>query len=141
LVENSEGRLDQLQAIETGWGPESESALLRDLLARNPELADPLEVHNDPNLLARFNAYKHRLRALRCDYANARLRVLDVEDQLAQSRLRGQQLENHVKFLEATLEQMRATRTWRVREQCRRWYRMVSEWLRIRRVRGKERNC
>ena len=131
-MENGEGCLEQLQAIETGWGPESESALLRDLLAQSLEIADPLEVPSYPNPLAGFNAYKHRLHALRCDYVNARLRVLDVEDQLTQSRLRGQQLENHVKFLEATLEQMRATLTWRVRERCRHWYRTVSEWLRLR---------
>jgi hypothetical protein len=141
LVDSGEECLEQLQAIETGWGPESESALLRDLLSRSSGLADPLEVHNYPNPLASFNAYKHRLHALRCDYVNARLRVLDVEDQLTQSRLRGLQLENHVMFLEATLEQMRATLTWRVRERCGHWYRTVSEWLRLRGIRGKERNC
>ncbi|HEY7426969.1 MAG TPA: hypothetical protein VH682_22230 [Gemmataceae bacterium] len=132
-MENGEVCLEQLQAIETGWGPESELALLRDLLTRSPGCADPLDVPNDPNSLARFNAYKHRLHALRCDYVNARLRVLDVEDRLTQSRLRGQQLENHVKFLEATLDQMRATLTWRVRERCRHWWWTISEWLRLRR--------
>src|SRR5262249_17319592 len=104
-VENSEECLKQLQTIETGWAPEGESALLRDLLTPS---------HGSANR----NAYKHRLHALRRDYVNAHLRTLDLEDQLSQARLRILRLEARVQHLSGTLEQMRARLVWKVVERC-----------------------
>jgi hypothetical protein len=126
--------LDQLQAIETGCGPKVETALLTELLARSPGLApslvDPAEVHNYHNPNAAVNAYKHRLHGLRCEYASARLRIYDLETQLDQSRYRALVLEKQVQFLDAVLEQMRASRGWKLVEKCSRWRRIVSTWLR-----------
>ncbi len=120
-MENSEEYLARLQVIETGWGPQSESALLRDLLTQSPQLTGG---H------ARLNAYKHRLHALRRDYVNAHLRTLDLEDQLSQARLQIQRLEARVQHLSGTLEQMRARLVWKVVERCRRWRRIIAVWLR-----------
>ena len=120
-VENSEECLKRLQAIETGWASEGESALLRDL--RTPS-------HGPSGGRADRNAYKHRLHALRRDYVNAHLRTLDLEDQLSQARLRILRLEARVQHLSGTLEQMRARLVWKVVERCRRWCRIVSVWLR-----------
>jgi len=131
--ESGEPFLEQLQVIETGCGPKVEAALVVDLLSRNlgvgETLADPSEVHNYHSPLASVNAYKHRLHALRCEYVNARLRIYDLETQLDQSRYRVEVLEKHVKFLDATLEQMRTSRGWKLVEKCSRWRRLVSGWL------------
>lgn len=100
-----------------------ESALLMDLLTRSPglgqALADPLEAHNSPNPLAAVNAYKHRLHALRCEYVNLRLDLLE----------RCEVLEKHVQFLEATLEEIRTSRAWKLVERCSRFRRIVLGWL------------
>lgn len=129
----TESCLEQLQAIETGSGPKVERDLLVELLARSPGLerglADPSEVHNYHNPLAGVNAYKHRLHALRCEYVNVRLRIYDLETQLDQSRYRVEVLEKHIRFLDATLEQMCASRAWKLVERCSRWRRSVSRWL------------
>jgi hypothetical protein len=130
-VENSEECLKQLQAIETGWSPEGESALLRDLLTPS---------HGPTGGRADRNAYKHRLHALRRDYVNAHLRTLDLEDQLSQARLRILRLEARVQHLSGTLEQMRARLVWKVEERCRRWRRMVPIWLRHLRRLGRSKN-
>jgi|SRR5579875_431217 len=92
--------LEQLYLIETERGPRSETALLKEVLRRCPEW--------EPEL-AYVNAYKHRLHALRCENVNLRLRIQDLETQL---------------------NQMRATRGWRLLEKYRRWRRMVSGWFR-----------
>lgn len=120
-MENGEECLKQLQVIETGWGPEGESALLRDLLTPSQGAASGR---------ARRNAYKHRLHALRRDYVNAHLRTLELEDQLSQARLQILRLEARVQHLSGTLEQMRARLVWKVVERCRRWRRLVPIWLR-----------
>ena len=125
--------LEQLQAIETGWTPKVETALLRDLLkqalGRPQSLADPTEAQNDRAFLASLNTYKHRLHALRCEYADARLHGLELEDQLGEARLRILRLEARIKHLDATLEQIHASRVWKVRERCARCWRAVSRWL------------
>jgi hypothetical protein len=126
-VENGEECLKQLQAIETGWVSEGESALLRDLLTPS---------HGSANR----NAYKHRLHALRRDYVNSHLRTLDLEDQLSQARLRILRLEARVQHLSGTLEQMRARLVWKMVERCRRWRRMVPVWLRHLRRLGRSKN-
>ncbi|HTU20967.1 MAG TPA: hypothetical protein VMG10_23145 [Gemmataceae bacterium] len=125
--------LEQLQTIDTGWGPKVESAMLIDLLKRSLGLAqgltDPTEVPNDSNPHARLNAYKHRLHALRCEYADARVRGIELEEQLAEANLRILRLEARVKHLDGTLEQIYATRLWKVKERCARCWRAVSRWL------------
>ena len=125
--------LEQLQMIETGSGPKVETELLAEMLARSPGLgmsfADVREVHSYHNPNAAVNAYKHRLHGLRCEFVNARLRIYDLETQLDQSRYRVESLEKHLRFLEATLEQMRSSRGWKLVEQCSRWRRIVSGWL------------
>lgn len=132
---NTEACQEQLQVIETGCGPKVETALLMDLLARSPglgqALADPTEAHNDHHPLASVNAYKHRLHALRCEYANVRLRVYDLETQLDQSCYRIEVLEKHIRFLDMTLEQIRASRGWKLVEKFSRWRRSAVKWLRF----------
>lgn len=127
--ERDEPCLEQFQVIETGCGPPVETALLVELLTRStglgPGLADPAEVHHYHNPLAAVNAYKHRLHGLRCDYVNARLRIRDLETQLERLQL----LEKHVRFLEDTLTEMRASRGWQLVEKCSRWRRTLSGWL------------
>ncbi|HEY7158414.1 MAG TPA: hypothetical protein VH575_31005 [Gemmataceae bacterium] len=130
-MENGEECLKQLQAIETGWASEGESALLRDL--RTPS-------HGPSDGRADRNAYKRRLHALRRDYVNAHLRTLDLEDQLSQARLRILRLEARVQHLSGTLEQMRARLVWKVVERYRRWRRMVPVWLRHLRRLGRSKN-
>jgi hypothetical protein len=131
--EDGELCLEQLQAIETGCGPKNESTLLMDLLKRSPGLAqglaDPTEVHTPPNPLARVNAYKHRLHALRCDYVNVSLRALELEEQLAETRLQILRLEARVQHLDTTLQQIYASRFWKVKERCARCWRTISRWL------------
>jgi hypothetical protein len=132
---NNEPCREPLQVIETGCGPRVETALLRDLLARSPglgqALADPTEAPNDHHPLAGINAYKHRLHALRCEYANVRLRVYDLETQLDQSCYRIEVLEKHIRFLDATLEKMRSSRGWKLVEKISRWRRRATQWLRL----------
>lgn len=104
--------LEQLQVIETGSGPEIESALLIELLSRSPDLgralADSTEVHSYPHPLSAVNAYKHRLHALRCEYVNLRRRLTELENEI---------------------EQMRASRCWRLTERCSRWLRLLgAKW-------------
>jgi hypothetical protein len=129
-LEDGETCLEQIHAIETGCGPKAESALLMDLLRRSPGLeqwlTDPMETKHFPNSLASLNAYKHRLHALRCDYANARLRTIELEEQLAEERLQNLRLEARVKHLDGTLQQIQATKWWKVKECCARWY----HWIR-----------
>lgn len=104
---------EPIHLLETGSGPRVETALLRELLARSPQLAECLadrtETRNNPHPLAGVNAYKHRLHALRCENINLRLRVHDLETQLSR---------------------MRATRGWQLLEKYRRWRRTVFGWLR-----------
>ncbi|MGH7174517.1 MAG: hypothetical protein ACRELG_29980 [Gemmataceae bacterium] len=125
--------LEQLQVIETGWGPKVESALLMDLLKQSlglsKSLADPTEVRIDRTPLASLNAYKHRLHALRCEYADARLRGLELDEQLAEANLRILRLEARVQHLDGTLQQIYATRFWKVKERCARCWRAISRWL------------
>ncbi|MHB1422053.1 MAG: hypothetical protein ACYC3I_02420 [Gemmataceae bacterium] len=120
--------------IETGSGPSVEMDLLTRLLAGSPglamSLADPVEVHNYHNPNAAVNAYKHRLHGLRCEYVNARVRIHDLETQLDQSRYHREVLEKQVRFLENTLEQMRASRGWKLVERCSRWRRSTTGWFR-----------
>jgi hypothetical protein len=126
--------LDRLHLIETACGPKAEVDLLVELLTRTPglaqSLADPNEVHNYHNPLASVNAYKHRMHALRCEYVNARLRALDLEEQLSEARARIERLQNHIQFLDATLQAMRTSRAWKAAEKCSRWSRAVARWLR-----------
>ncbi|GEM_PF-3781510 len=91
--------LEQLHLIEAGSLPRGETALLRDLLTRSPAVG---------NGLAGVNAYKHRLHALRCENINLRRRLYDLETQL---------------------NQMRATRGWKLLEKYRRWRQTVSGWF------------
>jgi len=124
--------LHELQILETGCGPKVEMALLLDLLSRSPgleqSLVDPAEVHGYPNPLAAVNAYKHRLHALRCEFANVRLQMHELETQLNQSSYRNEVLEKHVQFLDRTLEEMRASRAWKWVEKWSRWRRMLLGW-------------
>jgi multidrug resistance efflux pump len=73
--------------------------LLRDALGRSLEQAQDR---------AELNADKHRLHALRSENCTLRLRIDDLEAQLAQ---------------------MRATRGWKLLEKFRGWRRTVSGWL------------
>src|SRR5579875_2478743 len=91
--------LEQLYLIETERGPRSETALLKEVLRRCPEW--------EPEL-AYVNAYKHRLHALRCENVNLRLRIQDLETQL---------------------NQMRATRGWKLLEKYSQGRRTVWRWL------------
>lgn len=136
--EDSEAGREPLQAIETEWGSKAESALLMELLKGSPGLppsfADLTEVHIDPSPLADLNAYKHRLQALRREYAGARLRGIELEEQLAEARAR-------ILYLDTTLAQIYASRFWKARERlhasliwkikegCARCWRTVSRWL------------
>jgi hypothetical protein len=90
---------EQLQLIETGDMPRIETAILRDRLARGSE--------QRPSL-ADVNAYKHRLHALRCENFSLRLQVHNLETQL---------------------NQMRATRGWKLLEKIRWWRRTTLGWL------------
>lgn len=104
--------LEQLHLIEIGSGPRIETTLLRERLARSPglgqELADPTEIQNYSHPLAGVNAYKHRLHALRCENIYLRVRLQELETQL---------------------EQIRASRGWKLLEKYRRWRRTVGSWL------------
>lgn len=127
-----EAFLEQLQVLATGSGPKVETALLLDLLSQSPGmdkgLVDPAELHGYPNPLAAINAYKHRLHALRCEFVNVRLSLHELETQLTQSRYRNEVLEKHVRFLDATLEEMRSSRAWKWVQKCSRWRRIVTAW-------------
>jgi hypothetical protein len=90
---------DQLRLIETGDMPRVETAILRDRLARDPE--------QRPSL-ADVNAYKHRLHALRCENVSLRLLVHNLETQL---------------------NQMRATRGWKLLEKIRWWRQTTLGWI------------
>lgn len=131
--EDVELDLEQLHAIQTGWAPKAESASLMDLLKRSlgldQSLADPTEIQNGSNPLALRNAYKHRLHALRCEYADARLRGIELEEHLAEANLRILRLENRIKLLESMLAQIYASRFWRIKERCARPWRTVKRWL------------
>lgn len=116
--------LEHLQAIATGCGPELESALLLDLLQRNG--AEP---NAAPNGDAVVHACKHRLHALRCEYADVSRRAIEAEEQLAEARLRVLRLEARVKHLDTTLQQIHASRWWRVKERCAHCWRPLSRWL------------
>jgi hypothetical protein len=91
--------LDQLHFIEAGDMPRVETAMLRDRLARGPV--------QGPSL-ADVIAYKHRLHALRCENSALRLHIHDLQTQL---------------------NQMRATRGWKLLEKIRWWRRTLSGWL------------
>ena len=133
--EDAQACLEKLQFIETGCGPEVETAALRDLLTHSAglfdSLADPIEVHNYHNPLASVHAYQHRLHALRCEYVQARLRTLDLEEQCVQARSLIERLESRVKLLEAPLEQMKSSLAWKVAVKGFRFWWMISRWLRL----------
>lgn len=120
---------EQLQAIATGCGPEGESALLMDLLTASPglarSLADPLEAHTACNPLALVNSYKHRLHSLRCEYAQAQLRLLEAEEQLAEARLQILDLKAQVKHMDRRLQKIYASLLFRVLRRCVRRWRML----------------
>lgn len=103
---------ETIHLLETGSEPRIETALLRELLARSPQLAnclaDSTEPLNSRHPLAGVNAYKHRLHALRCENVNLRLRVHDLETQLSG---------------------MRATRGWQLLEKYRCWRRTMWGWI------------
>jgi len=129
----SEAWLEHLHIIETDCSPKVEQSLLVDLLNRSAgfaqSLADRTEVHHYQNPLASLNAYKHRLQAIRCEYVSAHLRVEELQVQLAESRSAIQRLERHAEFLHLTIEQMQASRGWKLLEKCRRWRRIASQLL------------
>jgi hypothetical protein len=114
--------LELLQAIETDSCPQAELALLRQLLHR----ADPIDLGNYPDPLADLSACKHRLQAMRGEYINARVRVEELEVELKKSRYEVGRLEKHTQFLQSTLDQMQASRAWRLVEKCSRLRRTVS---------------
>lgn len=126
LERSGASELQQFQLIETACGPKAERDLLFEVLSRSPgltqSLTDPTEVHNYHNPLASVNAYKHRMHALRCEYVTLRLRNDDLETQVSE-------LARHIRFLEATLEQMRASRGWKLVEKCSQWRRSARRWL------------
>src|SRR5690349_9086602 len=70
---------EQIPALDTGYGPESESALLRDVLTQTNCAG--------PNALAVVQAYKHRLQAIRCEYVHVHVRAIELQEQLAEARL------------------------------------------------------
>ncbi|HEY7309629.1 MAG TPA: hypothetical protein VH643_09760 [Gemmataceae bacterium] len=125
-----EQELERLQMIETGSSPQIESALLRELLHRSPgllpNLLDPTEVHNYSSALAGISSYKHRLQAIRGEYIHARIRAEDLEVQLKQSRYEIERLQKHIEYLDAIIEQMRASRGWKLVEKCSRLRQTVS---------------
>lgn len=135
---DSELGREPLQAIETGWGPKVESALLMELLKGSlglpPSLDDSTEVPIDPSPRADLHAYKHRLQALRGEYAASRLRESELEEQLAEAHSR-------IRHLDATLaeihgsrfwkvrKRLHASRLWKIKEGCARCWQTVSRWL------------
>ncbi|HEY7426605.1 MAG TPA: hypothetical protein VH682_20385 [Gemmataceae bacterium] len=120
--QDDEPGLELLQVIETDGCPQAELALLRDLL----HSADPTELRNYPDPLADLGACKHRLQAMRCEYISARVRAEELEEELKKSRYDVGRLEKHTQFLQSTLDQMRASRAWRLVEKCNRLRRTVS---------------
>lgn len=90
---------EQLHLIEAGRMPRVESAMLRVVLAQGSQ--------QKPNL-ADVNAYKHRMHALRCENFTLRLRIRELETQI---------------------NQMCATRGWKLLEKFRWWRRTVLGWL------------
>jgi hypothetical protein len=129
--EAGEAWLERLHVIETDCGPKVERSLLLDLLNRSTGFAqsslDPVEARNDQNPLASLNAYKHRLQAIRCEYVSAHLRAETLEARLAESRSAIQQLERDIEFLRFTLDQMLASRAWKLLETCSQWRRWASQ--------------
>jgi hypothetical protein len=129
----SKGWLERLHLIETEGGPKVEQSLLVEMLNRSsgfPEyLADPAEVQNYHNPFASLNAYKHRIQAIRCEFVNAHLRAESLALQLAESRSAIQRLEQHTEYLRFTLEQMQASRAWKLLEKCSGWRRAVSQLI------------
>ena len=124
-VENrpdDESGLELLQAIEMDSCPQAELALLRQLLHR----ADPTDLRNYPGPLADLSACKHRLQAMRCEYISARVRAEELEVELKKSRYEVGRLEKHTQFLQSTLDQMQASRAWRLVEKCSRLRQTVS---------------
>jgi hypothetical protein len=114
--------LELLQAIETDSSPRVETALLRQLLHH----ADPTGMPNHAGPLADLSACKHRLQAMRCEYISARVRTEELEIELKEARYTIGRLEKHTQFLQSTLDQMRASRAWKVVEKCNRLRRTVS---------------
>jgi hypothetical protein len=90
---------EQLHLIEAGIMPRAETAMLRDRLAQSPE--------QGPSL-ADLIAYKHRLHALRCENFSLRLQIHALETQI---------------------DQMRATRGWKLLERIRWWRQTVLGWF------------
>ena len=90
---------ERLHLIEAGITPRVETAMLRDRLAQSPE--------QGPGL-AGLIAYKHRLHALRCENFSLRLQIHALETQI---------------------NQMRATRGWKLLEKIRWWRRTMSGWF------------
>src|SRR5579884_1891706 len=91
--------LEPLHLIEAGSFPRVETAMLKDLLSRG-SVQQPSR--------AEVNAYKHRLHALRCENFTLRIRIHE---------------------LETRINQMCATRGWKLLEKIRWWRRTVLEWL------------
>jgi hypothetical protein len=124
-VENprdDEPGLELLQAIEMDNSPRVETALLRQLLYH----ADSTDTPNYAGPLADLSACKHRLQAMRCEYISARVRAEELEIELKQARYTIGRLEKHTRFLQSTLDQMLASRAWKVVEKCNRLRRTVS---------------
>ncbi len=94
-----ESGLEPLHLIEAGTLPRVETAMLKDLLARG-SVQRPSR--------AEVNAYKHRLHALRCENFSLRIRIHE---------------------LETRINQMCATRGWKLLEKFRWWRRTVSGWF------------
>ncbi len=90
---------ESLHLIEAGSLPRVETAMLKDLLARG-SVERPSRTE--------VNAYKHRLHALRCENFSLRIRIHE---------------------LETRINQMCATRGWKLLEKFRWWRRTVSEWF------------
>lgn len=116
--------MDQFQAMATGWAPAVDVGLLTDLLAQ--ELGDAAGELAEEIDGASVSALKHRLHALRCDYAEASRRATEAEEQLAEARLRILRLEARVQHLDTTLQQIHASRWWKLKEWCAPCWRAIA---------------
>ncbi len=133
---------DALYLIETECGPKTDLAALvshlrerRDLLEGRAERTDV----SSESPFATLNAYKLRLQAVRCEYASARLRVDDLEEQVKRLETRLAEAHNAIRSVEErldesvretnfyrhALQQMEESRAWQILQSWRRWRRIL----------------
>jgi hypothetical protein len=130
---------DFLHLIETDCGPKTDLAALVSHLRLRRGTLEGHEATSPDQPFAGLNAYKHRLQAVRCEYAGARLRVDELEEQvkllearLAEAHVAIRSLEERLaesgretNFYRHALNQMEGSRAWRILQSWRRWRRIL----------------